>query len=37
MILNQYHALIVNLGKDFCRSRVPLGTECPLKKAGICR
>jgi endonuclease-3 related protein len=37
MIFNQYHALFVNLGKDFCRSRDPRCTECPLKGMGPCR
>jgi endonuclease-3 related protein len=29
-IYNEYHALIVRLGKDFCRS-VPRCEKCPLK------
>lgn len=28
-LYNQYHALLVNIGKDFCRSR-PLCDVCPL-------
>lgn len=27
---NEFHALIVNTGKDFCRARDPLCGECPL-------
>lgn len=30
-VFNQYHALIVNTGKDFCASRTPHCAECPLK------
>ena len=30
-LFNQYHALIVKTGKDFCRPRTPLCGECPLK------
>jgi len=30
-LFNEYHALIVRLGKEFCRSR-PLCNRCPLKK-----
>ncbi len=30
-LFNEYHALIVRLGKDFCRPRKPLCEECPLK------
>ena len=29
-IYNEYHALIVRLGKEFCRKRGPLCTACPL-------
>lgn len=28
-LYNQYHAMLVNIGKDFCRSR-PLCDSCPL-------
>lgn len=28
-LYNQYHAMLVNIGKDFCRSR-PLCESCPL-------
>ncbi len=28
-LYNQYHAMLVNIGKDFCRSR-PLCASCPL-------
>lgn len=29
-LYNEYHALIVIAGKEFCRKRKPLCTECPL-------
>ncbi|HAO93727.1 MAG: hypothetical protein A2X99_07560 [Deltaproteobacteria bacterium GWB2_55_19] len=29
-IFNEYHALIVKTGKDFCKTRVPLCKTCPL-------
>jgi endonuclease-3 related protein len=29
-LFNEYHALIVRLGKDFCRKKPKCG-ECPLK------
>ncbi len=31
-IFNEYHALIVRTGKDYCRTRAPLCGECPLKE-----
>jgi endonuclease-3 related protein len=31
-IFNEYHALLVRLGKEFCRPR-PLCSECPLREA----
>ena len=31
-IFNEYHALIVYLGKTFCKSKKPLCKECPLKE-----
>ncbi|MDH4229217.1 MAG: endonuclease III domain-containing protein [Nitrospirota bacterium] len=34
-IFNEFHALLVALGKDFCRPRNPRCTACPL--ADICR
>lgn len=30
-LFNEYHALLVRLGKDFCRPRNPLCEVCPLK------
>ncbi len=27
---NEYHALLVNVGKEYCRPREPLCRECPL-------
>jgi len=30
-LFNEYHALLVRLGKDFCRPRKPLCEACPLK------
>lgn len=29
-LFNEYHALIVKTGKDFCKNRNPLCAECPL-------
>jgi len=29
-LFNEYHALIVKCGKDFCRAKKPLCSECPL-------
>lgn len=31
-LFNEYHALIVRLGKEFCRKTRPLCSECPLRK-----
>jgi endonuclease-3 related protein len=30
-LYNEYHALIVKCGKDFCRTKNPLCAKCPLK------
>ena len=30
-LFNEYHALIVRLGKEFCKKTNPLCTQCPLK------
>jgi len=30
-LFNEYHALIVKLGKDYCRPRSPLCEDCPLR------
>ena len=30
-LYNEYHALIVKTGKEFCKKREPLCSECPLK------
>ena len=30
-VFNEYHALIVELGKNFCRTKKPLCRICPLK------
>jgi endonuclease-3 related protein len=30
-IYNEYHALLVALGKDYCRAKKPLCVKCPLK------
>lgn len=29
-LFNEYHALIVKTGKDFCRTKKPLCSKCPL-------
>lgn len=29
-LFNEYHALIVRMGKEYCKSRNPLCDECPL-------
>jgi endonuclease-3 related protein len=34
-VYNEYHALLVKLGKDFCRKSKPLCAGCPLKS--ICK
>ena len=31
-LFNQYHALIVRLGKEFCKKSKPLCSRCPLEK-----
>jgi endonuclease-3 related protein len=31
-LFNQYHALIVRLGKEFCKKSTPLCSRCPLEK-----
>ena len=31
-IYNEYHALLVKLGKDVCKKSAPLCSECPLSK-----
>ncbi len=30
-LFNEYHALLVACGKNYCRKKVPLCKECPLK------
>ena len=30
MMFNEYHALIVKTGKDFCKTKEPLCSKCPL-------
>jgi len=30
-IYNEYHALIVNIGKNFCKKTMPVCDKCPLK------
>lgn len=34
-LFKEYHALLVKLGKDFCRKE-PLCNECPLKREKVC-
>jgi endonuclease-3 related protein len=31
-VYNEFHALLVRLGKDFCRKTTPLCPQCPLEK-----
>ena len=31
-LYNEYHALFVRVGKEFCRTKNPLCTDCPLKR-----
>ena len=31
-LFNEYHALIVQLGKEFCKKNHPLCSECPLRE-----
>jgi len=31
-LFNEYHALIVTLGKKFCKKKKPLCTQCPLRQ-----
>ncbi len=31
-LFNEYHALIVKVGKEYCRKREPLCIECPLNR-----
>lgn len=31
-LYNEYHALLVNVGKNFCRPKEPKCNECPLQK-----
>lgn len=35
-IYNQYHALIVNLGKDYCKKKKPMCIKCPLLNLNLC-
>lgn len=30
VLFNEYHALLVRMGKSFCRKRIPVCEECPL-------
>jgi endonuclease-3 related protein len=30
-LYNEYHALIVNVGKEWCRAKNPRCTDCPLR------
>ncbi len=30
-LFNEYHALIVKVGKDYCRTKAPRCSECPLR------
>ena len=31
VVFNEYHALLVKLGKEHCRKREPLCAGCPLE------
>lgn len=31
-LFNEYHALFVKIGKDFCKKKTPLCSSCPLKE-----
>jgi endonuclease-3 related protein len=33
-LYNEYHALIVRVGKEFCKKTTPLCEQCPLKGVG---
>ena len=33
-LFNQYHALLVNTGKDFCKKTKPKCEQCPLSGMG---
>ena len=34
-LFNEYHALLVRLGKDYCLKKEPRCASCPLKKEGF--
>ena len=34
-VYNEFHALFVKLGKEFCLRRSPKCNECPIKKGGF--
>ena len=35
-ILQEYHALLVELAKLYCKKRNPLCLDCPIAKKGLC-
>lgn len=34
-LFNEYHALLVRVGKEYCFKKVPLCNKCPIKKGGL--
>ncbi len=34
-LYNEYHALLVRLGKDYCKKNNPLCNDCPIKGIGL--
>ncbi|RKX72698.1 endonuclease [candidate division TA06 bacterium] len=34
-LYNEYHALLVRIGKEYCLKKDPLCNKCPIKKGGL--
>ncbi|MFH1447970.1 MAG: hypothetical protein ABIG39_03845 [Candidatus Micrarchaeota archaeon] len=34
-LLNEFHALLVELAKNYCKSKKPLCSDCPVKRCGF--
>jgi len=34
-LFNEYHALLVRIGKEYCLKKDPLCNKCPIKKGGL--